>query len=175
MICRTRSVPSGRRNGKRCHGVGGARDTDVYYPFISRFFDAEKKIRTAIFILIAVGGGLLLSNLMKTGFDRPRTDLVSHGSYVYTASFPSGHSTMSAVTYLTLGALLARILRRIREKAYVISLALLVTVAVGISRVYLDVHWPTDVLAGWAMAWGVIAGWLQRKRAFEKESAQEYE
>jgi undecaprenyl-diphosphatase len=125
--------------------------------------------RATILILAAICGGLLLSSMLKYGIDRPRPDLVPHGSYVYTASFPSGHSMMSAVTYLTLGALLAKVHKRRRDKSYFILLAIFLTVLVGISRIYLGVHWPTDVLGGWAVgaSWALIcwlaARWLQNR------------
>lgn len=123
--------------------------------------------RAALFVLVAVGGGILLSTLMKQGFERPRPDLVPHESHVYSASFPSGHSLMAAVVYLTLGALLARVHARRTLKVYILSLAVFVTVAVGVSRVYMGVHWPTDVLAGWSAGavWAVlcwiVALWFQ--------------
>jgi len=132
------------------------------------FLFLDKKRRPAVFLLVAVAGGLLLSAALKSGFDRPRPDLVPHESYVYTTSFPSGHAMMSTVTFLTLGALLAKSHRRRRIKAYLIFLALLIALAVGVSRVYLGVHWPTDVLAGWAVggSWALlcwlIARWLQK-------------
>jgi undecaprenyl-diphosphatase len=133
------------------------------------------KRRSAVFLLGAVAGGLVLSFALKSGFDRPRPDLVPHGAYVYTTSFPSGHAMMSAVTFLTLGSVLAQSQRRRRLKAYLILLALLITLAVGVSRVYLGVHWPTDVLAGWAVGAGwallcwLIARWLQKRGAVEDE------
>ncbi|MBJ6127095.1 phosphatase PAP2 family protein [Microvirga sp. BT325] len=133
------------------------------------------KSRAALALVLSIGGGILLSSLVKTGFDRPRPDLVSHGSYVYTASFPSGHSMMAAVVYLTLGALIARVRPSRRVKAYVLSIAVLVTVLVGISRVYLGVHWPTDVLGGWATgaAWALLCWlgmlWFQRRGKIESE------
>ena len=116
------------------------------------------KRHAAIAILVAVAGGLILSSLLKLGFDRPRPELVPHGSLVYTTSFPSGHSMMAAVTYLTLGALLARVGGSIRIRIYLLSVAVLLTVLVGVSRVYLGVHWPTDVAAGWAVgaAWALL-------------------
>lgn len=123
----------------------------------------------AVFVAGAVVGGSLLSMFFKAGFDRPRPTLVPHESHVYSASFPSGHSMMSAVVYLTLGVLLAHIHDRSVIKGYFLGLALLITGAVGLSRVYLGVHWPTDVLAGWAAGavwamacWGG-ALWFQRR------------
>jgi undecaprenyl-diphosphatase len=132
--------------------------------------------RSMWLVLVSVGGGLAFSTLFKRGFDRPRPDLVPHEALVYTASFPSGHSMMAAVTYLTLAALLARVQPRRALKIYLLSLAVLVTVAVGVSRVYLGVHWPTDVLAGWtagaawALACWLVAWWLEGHGAVEPES-----
>jgi undecaprenyl-diphosphatase len=132
--------------------------------------------RTSLFALIAVTGGLLLSTLLKIGFDRARPDLVPHGSTVYTASFPSGHSMMAAVTYLTLAAILSRVHAEPLLKAYLLIVASLITVLVGVSRVYLGVHWPTDVLAGWAAgaAWAafcwLVARWLQQEHVVESEA-----
>ncbi|MCB2124852.1 MAG: phosphatase PAP2 family protein [Rhodobacteraceae bacterium] len=127
----------------------------------------QRKHGTALYVLAAVGSGVTLSNLAKAFFDRPRPDLVPHGSLVYTASFPSGHSLMAAVVYLTLAALVARNFRERRLRAYVVALAVLVTLAVGASRVYLGVHWPTDVLAGWAAggAWALACAALARTLA----------
>ena len=142
---------------------------------VAGFLALQGKTHAALFVLLAVGGGMLLSTLLKMGFDRPRPDLVPHATLVYTASFPSGHSTMAAVVYLTLGALLARVQPRRLLKLYLIGLAVLLTVAVGASRVYLGVHWPTDVVAGWALgaAWALVcwagALWLQRRGRVESE------
>lgn len=109
----------------------------------------------AVLLLIAVVGGQMLSSGLKWLFARPRPDIVPHLVEVSTASFPSGHSTLSAVAYLTIGALIARVHTRKRVKLYVLGMAVVLTVAIGISRVYLGVHWPSDVLAGWALG----AGW----------------
>jgi undecaprenyl-diphosphatase len=131
--------------------------------------------RTAAFwVLAAVGGGVVLSNLLKFTFERPRPDLVPHAVRVFTTSFPSGHATLSAITYLTLGALLASLHDSVRFKVYFLSLAILLTVSVGISRIYLGVHYPTDVLAGWcigaawaAFCWTIFRG-LQRQGRVEQ-------
>lgn len=136
----------------------------------------QGKRHAALLVVVAVAGGLLISTLLKEGFDRPRPDLVPHGSIVYTASFPSGHSMLSAVVYLTLGALLARVHAGLALKAYFLLLAGSLTFLVGVSRVYLGVHWPTDVLAGWAggAAWAIlcwtVALQLQRKGRVEEEA-----
>ena len=117
--------------------------------------------RAALYVLLAIGGGLLVSLALKAGFQRPRPDLISHGSLVHTASFPSGHSMLAAIVYLTGGALLALVHERRAIRFYLIACAVVATVLVGISRVYLGVHWPTDVLAGWAggTAWAALC-WI---------------
>ncbi|MFN6952382.1 MAG: phosphatase PAP2 family protein [Albidovulum sp.] len=133
----------------------------------------QHKRWTALYVLGAVASGVTLSSTAKAFFDRPRPDLVPHGTLVYTASFPSGHSMMAAVVYLTLAALVARTFPQQWIRVYVVALAVFVTLAVGISRVYLGVHWPTDVLAGWAAgaAWALtcaaLADALSRRGAIE--------
>lgn len=134
----------------------------------------DGKRHAAIMVLVSIGTGLLLSHGLKFGFARPRPDLVPHGATVYTASFPSGHATMAAVVYLTLGVLLARTRANRAIRIYILSAAMLLTVLVGISRVYLGVHWPTDVIAGWAAgtAWALLCWlvmlWLQQRGNVEE-------
>jgi undecaprenyl-diphosphatase len=105
-----------------------------------------------------VGGGELVSTVLKLFYHRPRPDLVPHGMEVFTASFPSGHAMMSAIAYLTLAILMARVDRNPRVKALVLSLGVSITLLVGISRIYLGVHWPSDVVAGWCVgaAWASL-------------------
>lgn len=119
------------------------------------------KPRIAGIIAVAITGGMFLTSFAKRGFDRPRPDLVPHGVVVSNASFPSGHAMMSAIVYLTLGLLLARTQPLRPMRIYLIALSVLITMLVGISRVYLGVHWPTDVLAGWTLgaAWALVF-WL---------------
>jgi undecaprenyl-diphosphatase len=128
---------------------------------VAGFLWMQGRRRTMWLVLISVGGGQVLSTLFKAGFDRPRPDLVPHEAIVYTASFPSGHSMMAAVTYLTLGALLADGQASRRIKAYLMALAVLLTVAVGVSRVYLGVHWPTGWTAG--AAWATLCLLVARR------------
>jgi undecaprenyl-diphosphatase len=77
-------------------------------------------------------------------------------------SFPSGHAMMSAVIYLTLGTLLAQLCPRWRERTYVLTVAGVLAVLIGLTRLYLGVHYPTDVLAGWTvgLAWALASGLL---------------
>lgn len=113
---------------------------------------------------VAVLGGVVISTLLKLGFDRPRPE-IPHAARVFTASFPSGHATLSAITFLTLGALLTRSSPEPRVKVYVVALTVFLTVMVGLSRLYLGVHYPTDVLAGWSIgaAWAMLC-WVAVQR-----------
>jgi undecaprenyl-diphosphatase len=140
------------------------------------FLLLERKPRTAGSLLLAIIGGVILSLSLKAGFDRPRPDFLPHGDDVYTASFPSGHSMNAAIVYLLIGAILARAHRRRAVKVYLLAWAIGITVLVGISRVYLGVHWPTDIAAGWTAgaAWTLLC-WLlvyhmQRRRLVEREA-----
>ena len=118
----------------------------------------DRKHAAALLVLVSVGGGAALSNLLKLAIARPRPDLVAHLIEVNTTSFPSGHATLAAVTYLTLGALLSRLEGRRHAKIYVLTVAVALTFLIGVSRIYLGVHWPTDVLAGWCVgsAWAML-------------------
>lgn len=141
------------------------------------FLLLTRKRGAALLVFVSVVGGALLGDLLKVLFDRPRPDLVPHGAEVYTLSFPSNHAMGAAVTYLTLGALLARLQLRPRVKGYFLAVSVIVTALVGLSRIYLGVHWPTDVLAGWSVgaAWAMsvwlVALWLQRRGKVEQVGA----
>jgi undecaprenyl-diphosphatase len=142
------------------------------------FLVAARKWGMAAFVVVAIAGGGLAGNLLKWGFVRARPDVVPHLVMVDSASFPSAHAMNSAVTYLTLGVLLSRTQPDRRLKAYLVGTAIFLTLVVGFSRVYLGVHWPTDVIAGWAVgaAWAilcsVVAGRLQRRHTIEREGEQ---
>jgi len=140
------------------------------------FLVLDGKSRMAYFAAGSVVGGMVAAALLKDVFQRPRPEIVPHIAYAANTSFPSGHSMMSAITYLTLAALLARSQERKRLKAYFLLLAALLTFIVGASRVYLGVHWPTDVLAGWmagavwALLCWLVAKWLQGRKTLEPEA-----
>ncbi len=128
-----------------------------------------RRMADALMLLAATLGGTAISEGLKVGFSRPRPDLVAHIVETTSMSFPSGHAMLSAVTYLTLGALIARTQERRDLRGYVLGAAILLTLLIGISRIYLGVHWPTDVLAGWCLgaAWALVcwtvATWLTRR------------
>ena len=132
-----------------------------------------RKYGLALLLLAAEGGGMLFSTLLKELFDRPRPD-IEHAARVFTASFPSGHATLSAVTFLTLGALLTRVTADRKSKLYFMGTAVVLTIIVGLSRLYLGVHYPSDILAGWCIgsAWATLcwggALWLQRRGDVER-------
>jgi undecaprenyl-diphosphatase len=112
----------------------------------------------ALLVLVAVLGGVAINSLLKVQFARPRPDLFVPAAKVFTASFPSGHAAYSAITYMTLAALLARMTVSRRLRYYFMAVAIALTFMIGVSRVYLGVHYPTDVLAGWCIgsAWALI-------------------
>jgi undecaprenyl-diphosphatase len=124
-----------------------------------------RKPAAAASLVVAVVAGFTLSFALKQGFDRPRPDLVPHGTFVYTRSFPSGHSMLSTLTYLTLAAMLSRQTPRRQLKAYFFAAAILMSTLIGFSRVYLGVHWPTDVAAGWAAGtFWALSCWLVTRK-----------
>lgn len=121
-------------------------------------FLSLKRWREALLLLLASGGGLILTDLLKTVFQRDRPPLVLHAVPAMNASFPSGHATLSATVFLTLGVLIGHFADSRRVRVYALTMAVVLAVLVGCSRVYLGVHWPTDVLAGWVVgaAWALL-------------------
>ena len=135
--------------------------------------------KNGLFVFVASAGGFVLNWALKQAFDRARPDIVPHLRQVVDSSFPSGHALTSAAVYLTLGALLMRIAQGRLARYYCIAMAMLVTFLVGMSRVYLGVHYPTDVLAGWVigMTWALLC-WtveraLERRAGLRREQQQQ--
>jgi undecaprenyl-diphosphatase len=147
--------------GRDITALGGYAVLSVLVALVVVYELMSRRYHAAILVLAATLGGLLVSHLLKDLYDRPRPELVPHLTHVSTASFPSGHAMLSAVVYLTLGALLARLVDDWWAKLYFIGAALGLTGVVGLSRVYLGVHYPTDVLGGWAagLSWAILC-WL---------------
>lgn len=124
---------------------------------VSDYLFLARKYAAAWLVLVAVFGGIAVNDLLKLAFARPRPDVVHPAVRVFTYSFPSAHAELSAVTYLTIAALLALSQSSFRIGAYFIVLAAFLTILIEISRVYLGLHYPTDVLGGWCIgiAWAV--------------------
>ena len=101
-------------------------------------------------MLLAVGGGIALNNLLKLVFARQRPNVITSSARVITTSFPSGHATLSAIAYLTIGAPLSRASPSVAVSLYLMAFAVFLTVLIGFSRRYLGVHYPTDVSQGGA-------------------------
>jgi undecaprenyl-diphosphatase len=128
---------------------------------VGGLFAAVGRTRQAVILVAASGGALLWSQGLKALFDRSRPEDVFHAVEVVNSSFPSGHAMLAASVYLTLGALASRFSPRLRIRAFALAAAIALTLIVGISRLFLGVHWPTDVLAGWCVgaAWA-LGCWL---------------
>lgn len=159
-------------------GLGGMSILGLLIATTAGFLWLDRRGRMALFLVAATLSGLLVSMGLKGLFDRPRPDVVPHLAKVQTSSFPSAHSMMSAVVYLTLGVLVAAAVESRRLRVYALGVAVLITVLVGASRVYLGVHYPTDVLAGWtaglvwALACWLVARWLQRRGDVESPETE---
>ena len=127
----------------------------------------------ALLVVVAVFGGMAVNSSLKLLFARPRPDLFVPAAKVFTASFPSGHAALSAISYLTLAALLARMTASLRLRTYVMALAVCLTFLIGVSRIYLGVHYPTDILAGWCIgsAWALLC-WAVMTRLQHRGTVQ---
>jgi undecaprenyl-diphosphatase len=126
-----------------------------------------------VLLLASTLGARLLNAFLKGLFARPRPDLELHLTPVSSLSFPSGHAMDSAAIYLTIAALLAQAVQSRAQRLYLLGLAASLSFMIGMSRVYLGVHYPSDVLAGWCagLFWALlcwtVARHLQRKGAVE--------
>jgi undecaprenyl-diphosphatase len=145
--------------------LGGPTVLGLVVAAVTGFFLLHGLYKNALFVFAASCGGWLLNGALKALFARPRPDVVPHLREVASLSFPSGHALTSAVVYLTLGALLMRVAKRRLMRYYCMIIAMTATFIVGASRVYLGVHYPTDVLAGWlvGLTWASICLLLERE------------
>ncbi len=155
--------------------LGGGAVLSLMTSLVVGYLLIERLYASAVLILVSVGGGTLLTAGLKGFFERDRPNVVPHLTDALFKSYPSGHSMMSSVVYLTLAVLLARTMKRRRVKIYFVGAALFLSFLVGLSRVYLGVHYPTDVVAGWAggTAWALLcwltAYWLEKRGMVEPE------
>lgn len=171
------AVPRGplwlRESSRDITALGGGTVVAFVTLAVLGFLLLRRKLALTLLVLAATAGGGLLSALLKDAFGRDRPSHIPHLMEVTSPSFPSGHSMLAAVIYLTLAALLGRTTQRRREKYYILGVAVIIVILVGLSRMYLGVHYPTDVLAGWSagIVWAVfcasVARWLQQKGQVE--------
>jgi undecaprenyl-diphosphatase len=141
--------------------LGGYPILSLLVAMVVGFLLISRRYGSALYVTLSICLGTLAGHVLKLLYERPRPDLVDHLVDVHTASFPSGHATMSAIVYLTLAALIMRLANGFAVRLYVLFVAVFLTLAIGTSRVYLGVHWPSDVVAGWALgaAWASVS-WL---------------
>ena len=141
--------------------LGGPTVISLVVLSVVGFLVLQARYHSAIAIMLTAASGEVLNAAMKSLFMRPRPDVVPHLRVVAETSFPSGHAMQSAIIYLTLGAMLMRLSERRLTKIYCCTVAMLATFLVGLSRVYLGVHYPTDVVAGWivGLLWASVC-WL---------------
>lgn len=157
--------------------LGGVAVLTLLTVIVAGYLAILRKAATAVFVIAAVAGGAVASTLLKSIFERPRPDLVAHLVMVDTTSFPSGHAMNSAVVYLTLGALLSRTHAERTTRVYILGVAIALTLTIGFSRVFLGVHWPSDVLAGWIIGafWAALcslaAKLLQQRGSIDRATA----
>jgi len=155
--------------------LGSAPVLVVFVLAVAGFLAVRRQHHALGLLLVATVGGILLNNLLKDAFARPRPAAALHLTEVRSMSFPSGHAMESAIIYLTLAALLARLVRTRVLQLYFVTVAFFITFVVGLSRVYLGVHYPTDVLAGWTagLGWSLLcwaaARYLQQRGTVEPE------
>jgi undecaprenyl-diphosphatase len=158
--------------------LGSATVLGLAVATVAGFLVLQGLWRRALIVLGASLGGWFLNGALKQLYQRPRPDIVPHLREAMSLSFPSGHALQSAAVYLTLGVLMMRFAHRRIAKAYCIAVAAMATVLVGLSRVYIGVHYPTDVLAGWliGLSWALLC-WtieraLERQAGLKRERAE---
>jgi undecaprenyl-diphosphatase len=150
--------------------LGGTAVLSLFAVIVTGFLILQRKRLSALLLALGLIGGVALSEGLKALFGRDRPPEALRAVETMSASFPSGHSLLSAVFYLSIGVMLTRAFPQKRLKAYVIGVAVLLTLLVGLTRVYLAAHWATDVLAGWsvgaawAMALWLVAYGIQRRQ-----------
>lgn len=158
--------------------IGGPTVLSLVVVMIAGFLIVQRRYRTAVVVACTSFGGMLATSVLKQMFARPRPSIVPHLREVTSSSFPSGHAMQSAIVYLTLGAMLMRIVEGRMAKLYVLCMSAFLSLLVGCSRVYLGVHYPTDVIGGWIIGfvWAILcwltAQWFEARTDLNAEQQQ---
>ena len=158
--------------------LGGGSVLTIISIFVLAFLGLQKHHDAFWLLLAAIIGGTLISFWLKEIYGRERPDLAFRLVTVSAFSFPSGHSMMSAILYLTQAAIVARFQRAWKIRILILSAALFLTLTIGFSRVYLGVHYPTDVIGGWTigLAWAslcwCIAWYIQRRNRLKQKTTE---
>ena len=171
------SIPIGPKwlpeAAKDVTALGSGTNLTITTAILVGFLCLHRRLRATGFLLSSLGSGLLLCQSLKGYFARRRPNVVPHLAHFDPASFPSGHSMGAALVYLTSGSIISRQVTGSLAKTYFLSIAVVLAIVVGVSRVYLGVHYPSDVLAGWAAGslWSGLcaqaARWLQHQGSVE--------
>ncbi len=175
VIDQHRGPPWMEEVGRDITALGGVTVLLLVTAAVVGYMLIRRKYGAMWLMIVATVGGILLVAVLKESVNRNRPNIGTPRMTTYSQSFPSGHSTLSAVVYLTLGSMLAHMAKDRLVKWYFLLVALVLTFLVGVSRVYMEVHWPTDVLAGWAvgLVWALICWlvtrYLQRRGTVEWE------
>lgn len=151
--------------------LGGPTVLIAVIVFVAGFLALQRLWLTMALVLGGTITGSIAVSIAKQTVGRARPALTDHLAVVWSPSFPSGHAANSAIVYLTLAILIMQITPGRYVRGYILGVAALIVTAIGCSRVYLGVHWPSDVLAGWsfgtlwAIGWWAIGAWIRLRRA----------
>jgi membrane-associated phospholipid phosphatase len=151
--------------------IGGVTVLVLMVLLVAGFLAIGRHWLTLGLVLGGTISGSLVVTLIKNMVGRVRPTIVDHLVNVSSLSFPSGHAANSAIVYLTMATLLSQLVQQRAARAYLFVAAGLIVALIGASRIYLGVHWPSDVLAGWAfgtlwaVAWWAIGAWARLRRA----------
>lgn len=138
------------------------------------FLWLNKHKHSAVLLIVATLGGMVLDTVLKIGFNRPRPQIFTWGTHAASSSFPSGHAMSSIIVYGTVAYLAARLQQNFASRIATMALAAIIIVAIGLSRLYLGVHYPSDVLAGLiiGLAWaGFCMAVLEAAQLYAKRNA----
>ena len=145
-------------------GLGSGTVTGLVVLIAATFLALAGRWRMALMVIACAVGTLIIMELLKGLYDRPRPTIVTAIDPPGGLSFPSGHSMISAALYMTLGVLVAGTQKRRRLRTFAVATGALLAFLIGASRLYLGVHYPTDVIAGWTVgcAWALVCGLVAR-------------